>query len=130
HTVTVTSGVTDTAGNALDPAFTSSFTTEAAGGGGGVSVDSIAPNEMDAGETVTDVTIRGSGFVAGADVTLENGSGPTPAVSNVVVVDANTITLDITAKSGGPPRDRAWDVRVTNLDGTSGVCGGCLTVHP
>ncbi|MCH8987811.1 MAG: Ig-like domain-containing protein [Chloroflexi bacterium] len=130
HTVTVTSGVTDTAGNALDPAFTSSFTTEAAGGDGGVSVDSIAPNAMDAGTTISDVTIKGSGFVDGADVTLENGNGPAPAASNVVVVDANTITLDFSAKSGGPSWDRVWDVRVTNLDGTSGVCGGCFTVHP
>ncbi|UCE38875.1 MAG: hypothetical protein JSW00_06540 [Thermoplasmata archaeon] len=58
------------------------------------------------------------------------GSGPTPTVSNVVVVDGNTITATVTAKSGGPPRNRVWDVRVTNPDRSSGVLSGGFTVTP
>ena len=97
----------------------------------GVTVMSINPNTMQAGTTV-DVTIIGSGFATGADVTFENASGPTPTASNVVVVDANTITATVTVKSGGPPRNRVWDVRVTNPDGSSGVLmdGFGFTVTP
>jgi hypothetical protein len=40
------------------------------------------------------------------------------------------ITALITAKDGGPPRNRVWDVRVTNPDGSSGVLTGGFTVTP
>ena len=109
--------ITDTA--------TVTFTEPAAG----VNVTSIVPNTMQSGTTI-DVTISGSGFAAGAEVTFENGSGPSPATSNVVVVDANTITSTVTAKSGGPGRNRVWDVRITNADGSSGVLADGFTVTP
>ena len=95
----------------------------------GVTVTSIEPNTMPAA-TTEDVTITGSGFVTGAEVTFEDGQGPAPTASNIVVVDGNTITATITAKSGGPPRDRVWDVRVTNPDGSSGVLVDGFTVTP
>ena len=66
----------------------------------------------------------------GADVTFENGNGPTPTASNIIVVDSNTITAEVTAKSGGPPRNRMWDVRVTNPDGASDVLVDGFTVIP
>ncbi len=95
-----------------------------------MTIDSIDPNTMQAGTSV-DVTITGAGFVDGASVTFENGSGPAPEASNVVVsADGTTITATVTAKSGGPPRDRVWDVRVTNPDGSSGVLAGGFTVTP
>lgn len=94
----------------------------------GVSVDSITPTLMQAGQTI-DVTIKGSGFVAGVDVTFENGSGPAPTAS-VTSVSANEIKATVTAKSGGPPRNRVWDVRVTNPDASSGVLPGGFTVTP
>jgi hypothetical protein len=46
---------------------------------------------------------------------------PAPSASNVEVVDGDTITATLETKSGGPPRDRLWDVRVSNPDGSSGV---------
>ncbi len=92
-----------------------------------VTVTGIDPDTIPAGTTI-EVIITGTGFVTGADVTFENGSGPAPTVSNVTVVDANTITATVTAKSGGPPRDRVWDVRVTNLDGSSEVLIDGFTV--
>jgi hypothetical protein len=95
----------------------------------GVTVASIVPNLMPAGNTKS-VNITGSGFVGGAEVTFENGNGPAPTASNVSVVDAKTITATVTAKSGGPPRDRVWDVRVTNTDGSSGVFVDGFTVTP
>lgn len=95
----------------------------------GIEVTSIEPNTMEAG-TTKDVTIKGSGFVAGASITFENGIGPAPTASNVVIVDGYTITATVTAKSGGPPRPRVWDVRVTSPDGSSGVLGDGFTVTP
>lgn len=95
----------------------------------GVTVDNIVPNFMSPGTSI-DVTVTGSGFLTGADLTFENGSGPAPTTSNVEVVSSTSITAMVTAKSGGPPRDRVWDVRVTNPDGSSGVLFGGFTVTP
>jgi hypothetical protein len=86
----------------------------------GVTLDSIDPNSVVVGGTVS-VVIKGSGFQMGAAVSLEGGSGPTPEVSDVVVVDSSTITATIQTKKGGPPRNRYWDVRVTNPDSSTGV---------
>lgn len=94
------------------------------GGGGGVVVSSIAPSAAPQG-SVGQVTISGSGFAAGMAVSFEGGSGPPPTASNVTVLDADTITATITVKSGGPGRDRVWDVRVG-----SGVLVGGFTVLP
>jgi subtilisin len=95
----------------------------------GVTITSIDPSTMKAGSKI-DVTIIGSGFANGAEVTFENGNGPAPTASNVAVENTNTITATVTAKSGGPPRNRVWDVRVTNPDGSSGVLVDGFTVTP
>lgn len=94
-----------------------------------VTILSLTPSTIQAG-TTADISIAGSGFVAGAVVNLENGSGPTPDVSNVVFVDSGTINATIIAKSGGPPRERLWDVRVTNPDGSSGTIVDALIILP
>jgi len=96
---------------------------------GEVTVTNINPNTMQAGTTIG-ITITGSGFATGAEVNFEDGQGPPPTASNVVVVDANTITATVTAKSGGPPRNRVWDIRVTNPEGSSGVLADGFTVIP
>ena len=83
---------------------------------------------MNAGTTITGVEITGSGFVSGADVTFENGSGPAPTASNIVVVDGGKITCDVTARSNGPKGAIKWDVLVTNPDGSSGVLVQGFTV--
>ncbi len=95
----------------------------------GVTVTDITPNSVIEGSSV-DVTISGSGFQTGATVSLEGGSGPTPAVLNVVVVDSSTITATIQTKSAGPPKNRYWDVRVTNPDSGTGVLAGGFIVIP
>lgn len=80
-------------------------------GGGEVVVTSIQPSSARRG-SLTTVTITGSGFAAGMQVSFENGSNPRPTVSNVNVLDANTITANVTVKNGGGGRDPVWDVRV------------------
>ena len=79
---------------------------------GSVTINSITPNFTYQGTVLTGVTITGSGFAAGIAVGFENGSGSAPVASDVQVVDANTITLTVSVKSGGPRRERLWDVRV------------------
>lgn len=90
-----------------------------------VSVDSITPSSVTKGQSVN-VTIYGSGFASGASVSLSNGKGTTPSVSNVVV-NSNTITVDISTSSKGP-KVSVWDVTVTNTDLSSGSLVDGFTV--
>ena len=92
----------------------------------GISVTSITPSTMQAGSSIN-VTITGSGFAPGASVTFENGSGPAPTTSNIVVGNG-TITATISSKGGGPRGSRVWDVRVTNSDNSTGVLVDGFTV--
>lgn len=78
---------------------------------GDVMISGIIPATMPAG-SVRAVTITGIGFAEGMNVALVSGSGPSPHVSDVNVQDENTITATLTAKSGGPPRARIWDLVV------------------
>jgi hypothetical protein len=92
-----------------------------------VIVTGISQGFLAAGSSI-EVTITGSGFASGATLGFENGSGPAPSASDVNVAVDGTITATITAKAGGPRRNRVWDVRVTNPDGGSGVLAGGLTI--
>ncbi len=92
----------------------------------GPSIVSITPTSLPRNTTQL-VTISGSGFVDGAEVTFENGSGPSPS-ANVTSVGGTTIEALVSvhkkAKIGV-----SWDVRVTNPDGSSDVRIGGLTVE-
>lgn len=123
----ITATATDTAGQTASDSISVTVDNIPSAG---IDVTSISPNTMLAGSTLTNVTITGSGFLAGAAVTLENGAGSTPATSNIVVGDENTITLTIKAKNGGPRRNRVWDVRVTNPDSSTGILSDGFTVKP
>ncbi|MHC4337040.1 MAG: hypothetical protein ACYSTG_03695, partial [Planctomycetota bacterium] len=90
---------------------------------------SVTPNSIQRG-TSSNVTVTGGNFAPGATLGFENGQGPAPSVSNLVVVDADTITATVTVRSGGPRRNRDWDVVVTNPDGQSGRLDGAFTVTP
>jgi hypothetical protein len=120
HTATATATPTPTATLTPTPTPTPEIV---------VIVSSIMPSSMQAGTTI-DATISGENFLPGATVNFENGSGPRPILSNVTLVDANTITLTIFVKRGGAPRVRMWDVRVTNPDGSTGVLVAGFAVAP
>jgi hypothetical protein len=94
----------------------------------GLSVNNIDPDWVKAGSSV-DVIITGSGFQSGLNVAFENGAGPTPAAS-INEVSGSEIKATVTARSGGPKTNRAWDVRVTNPDGQSFVLARGFTVTP
>ncbi len=78
-----------------------------------VTLSGIDPSSAYQGSSVS-VTITGSGFAAGMSVGFENGSGPVPVASEVVVVNPNTITATVTIPAGGGRRPRSWDVRVSS----------------
>jgi hypothetical protein len=90
-----------------------------------VTIDSIMPDTMAAGTSIA-VTIGGSGFMAGATVTFENGLGVAPS-AKVTSVSGTTIEAAVTAHKNAKP-GVLWDVRVTNPDGSSDVLGGGFTV--
>ncbi len=123
HTLTATHDLSDD--NAANNSMSATVTVSEEGVQE-VNVTGISPDKMQAGTTIS-VTITGSGFVAGATVTFEDGKGLTPTASDVVVVDANTITATITAETDGPRRDR-WSLRVTNPDSSSDVLKKCFAV--
>jgi hypothetical protein len=93
-----------------------------------LSVGALTPSSI-AVDTTTVIEIEGTGFAPGAQVSFENGIGPSPAVI-ILSTTLNLITVEVTTKSGGPPRPRDWDVRVTNPDGSSAVKIQGLTITP
>ena len=70
-----------------------------------VSVTSISPNSISVGST-TVVTVAGSGFSPGAALVFENGTGPAPIASDIVVQGPGLMTATISVRSGGPKRNR------------------------
>ena len=92
-------------------------------------VSTIAPNTIQAGQDVN-VRITGNNFAAGATVKFKKGDGAKPMASNVVVIDANTLTATVTVNVPGPSRNRVWNVVVTNSGGKSGKLKDAFTVTP
>jgi hypothetical protein len=90
-----------------------------------VTVESISPATTPAttsGGYTIQVTITGSGFVAGAVVKMENGPGGPPTFLGATVQSSTTLTATFRIRSGvGVQTNRVFDVRVTNPDGTTGV---------
>ena len=92
-------------------------------------IESVTPSSAPKGSSFT-MTIFGAEFLAGATVGFENGTGPVPQTSPTTSLDINTITTFVTIKSGGPNRNRTYDVRVTNPGGSSFVLQDGFTVTP
>jgi hypothetical protein len=103
--------VTNMTVDVLNP--TSCDTGGSGSGGGDVTVTGIDPNSASAGSTVQ-VTVTGSGFISGMNVSFQNGSGPQPSASNVTVVDDTHITATVTVKNRNNTKypDYVWDVVV------------------
>lgn len=91
-----------------------------------VTVTSVTPNHFPVGAT-TAATFAGTNFLPGAEPAVQNAK-----VSNIVVVDENTITADVFVKSNTPTG--AQDVFVFLFgtgagvfSGATGVCAKCAT---
>jgi hypothetical protein len=127
-------GVTPPNEYGCDPNPTTTTTTTAAttttttAPSGTVVVTSFTPAEL-LGSGTHSVTITGSGFEAGAIVSFSGGSGPAPEAQTPTVT-AESITVDVVVKDGGPPRGRTWDVTVTNPDGSAATLQAAFTIIP
>jgi len=93
-----------------------------------VTVTSITPDILPIGDT-TSVTVTGTYFLPEADLII-GGTGK--SVSDVVIVDENTITANITVDSGASTGARGVAVSLPgtgpgSLRGVPGNCAGCFT---
>jgi hypothetical protein len=125
-TASTVTGETSTANNTAQTTSTVNAVSA-----GPPTISSISPTSMAAGSSTTSFTITGTNFVSGATVTFVNGNGPAPTASSVVVNATGTgITATVNVPSGGAPRNRVWDVRVTNPNGQSATLAKSFTVTP
>ena len=85
-------------------------------------VVSVSPSQGFPGASVV-VTVRGSGFAAGA--TVSAGAGVTVTTVSIVSASELTATLSISATAAAGPRT----VRVTNPNGASGALSSAFTVN-
>jgi hypothetical protein len=92
-----------------------------------LNVLSITPNTAPANTTVN-LTLSGTAFANGATVSFEGGQGTAPQVTGTEVVNANTIVIAVNAVVDPGLGTQAWDVRVTNPNGTFAVLHDAFTV--
>lgn len=86
-------------------------------------ISSVSPTQVVHGSSQT-VTLAGSYFAAGATVTLATSNGAV-TISNVQVLDANTITFTLAVASNVVPG--SFDFVVTNPDGGSAATVNAMT---
>jgi hypothetical protein len=119
----------DASGNANSDDFTIAFSI-AASAPQAVTVTGIQPNVVSRNANTVVFIITGTGFVQGAGVLFENGTGSAPRVIGVTWNGASQLTVNAEIRTGGPQRERIWDVRVTNPDGGTGVGVALLRITP
>ena len=86
-------------------------TVQSLGTCGGVGIASLSPSSIRQGTSIT-VTILGAGFTQGVAVGFENGSGPVPIASDIIVDSPTLIRATVSVATSSGKRDRAWDLRV------------------
>ena len=111
-TFNVTLTVTD-AGNLKDADFTTVTTSSQ---NNILSISSISPNSMLKGQ-IKHIVLSGSGFDQNASIQF-SGEKYSPMISNKIIIDQNTIEMDVTSSSAGPRKNYVYDVTVTNPNGT------------
>jgi hypothetical protein len=122
-TYNVTLEVTDSQG-ASD--IHSTIVTISSQGSTDLEITKVSPNSMIKGQTVS-VTILGTGFDQNASVEF-SGKKWVPNVISTVVVDSQTIEIDVTRTSAGPDRVFVYDVTVINSNGDSFTAPQSFTV--
>lgn len=93
-------------------------------------VTSIQPNVVTERAGTVTFIVAGAGFAPGAGLTFQDGDGPAPRVRNVTRDSSTQLTAIVEIRAGGPRRDRLWDVRVTNPDGSANVGVDLLRITP
>jgi hypothetical protein len=92
-----------------------------------LNVLNITPNSALANSTVN-LTLTGTAFANGATVSFEGGQGTAPQVTGAQVVNANTMVIAVNTATDAGLSTQAWDVRVTNPNGTFVVLPDAFTV--
>ncbi|MFY9586568.1 MAG: hypothetical protein WAT66_03820 [Actinomycetota bacterium] len=88
-------------------------------------VTSADPDALGQGASGVEVTLDGSGFVAGATISV-SGSGVTVVGSPTVdAADQITVVLDVASGAATGARD----ITVTNTDFGTSTCDDCLTIN-
>jgi hypothetical protein len=95
-----------------------------------LSVGGIQPNVVARGAGTVKFLVMGTGFASGIALSFEGGDGPAPRVRQVTRDSSTQLSALVEIRSGGPARDRLWDVRVTNPDGSTRVRAGLLRITP
>jgi hypothetical protein len=92
-----------------------------------VTIVEITPSEGQAGATL-DITLTGTGFMAGVVVTFEGAEGTPPQVALVTLTDSQTLVVTLNLPADTSHGAQTWDVRVTNPDLTTFVFPDAFTV--
>jgi hypothetical protein len=95
-----------------------------------LAVTGISPNVVSQNVGTRSYAITGTGFATGARVAFLNGEGHTPRVVSVTRDSSTQLTAVVEIRAGGARRNRFWDVRVTNPNGTSATGVRLLTITP
>ena len=96
-----------------------------------LAVTAISPNVVPQNYGTKPFIISGAGFTNGATVSFANGTGgQTPRVVSVTWNSSTQLTATVEIRSGGPKRNRQWDVVVKNPDGTTATGARLLTITP
>ena len=91
-----------------------------------LSVTSINPNSVTRGSTNFVIQIMGTGFSGSSTVSLENGGGPIPSITNTSFQNPGLIQITIDVSSNGP-KNTTWDLRVNDGADTA-VLSGALNI--
>jgi hypothetical protein len=96
-----------------------------------LAVTGISPNVVPHNYGTQPFVISGAGFAIGATVSFANGTGgQAPRVVSVMRDSSTQLTATVEIRSGGPKRNRQWDVVVTNPGGGSATGARLLTITP
>lgn len=95
-----------------------------------VTVTGLSPNVVNRNVGLVTFIITGTDFANGVDVAFKGGNGPAPRTQSVTWVSSTQLSAQVEIRSGGPPRERLWDLRVTNPDGSTGVGLALLRITP
>ena len=122
-TYDITLTVTDSGGNSsMDASIAVISSSEASN----LSILEISPNSMIKGQ-VTTVIISGEGFEPSTTIQF-SGAKWSPSVKSLMLIDSQTIQIEVTRSTAGPDRDFVYDVIATNSNEDSFTLSNSFTV--
>jgi chitinase len=122
-TYDITLTVTDSGGNSnMDASIAVISPSEASN----LSIFEISPNSMIKGQVST-IKISGSGFEPSTTIQF-SGAKWSPSVKSSMIIDSQTLQIEVTRSTAGPDRDFVYDVIATNSNGNSFTLPNSFTV--